>query len=382
MRKPPPFVSLVCEHFKELPDPRVERTRLHSLLNVLVMALSGVIAGADGWDDLAAFAKVNKGWFATFLELPAGVPSADTFRRVLSSLEPRGFEKCFRELVAGLAQSVEGEVVAIDGKSLRGAITKAGSKTPLHLVHVWATKQRLLLSQRGIQGGASGEVAASLEMLGLLDLRKAIVTTDANGCTAEMTTAIRAQGADYVLALKGNRGKQHGYVEQLFAAAETEKYAGVATHVSRDKGHGRLETRTVRVLEPTDWPDAKRLPWTDRRTAVQIERSRQVNGKTSVERHYYVSSLPPDAEAHARVVREHWGIENHLHWALDVTFGEDRRVIRDEVGAQNFALLARLALMLLRNEKSEKYGAPIKRKMAGWNPDYIFRVLTAGLSKT
>jgi predicted transposase YbfD/YdcC len=380
-KHPPPFVSLVCEHFKDLPDPRIERTRLHSLLNVLVMALSCVVAGADGWDAMAAFAKLNRKWFEGFLDLPAGVPSADTFRRVLSSLEPKAFEKCFRELVTGLAQSLEGEVVAIDGKALRGAIQKAGSKTPLHLVHVWATKQRLLLSQRAVTRGASGEVAASLEMLALLDLRKAIVTTDANGCTAEMTTAIRAQGADYVLALKGNRGKQHEYVERLFADAEARRYVGVPKHVTRDDAHGRVEKRIVRVLEPTDWPTAKRAQWTDRRTAVQIERVRRVNGKTSTERHYYVSSLPPDPETHARVVREHWGIENHLHWSLDVTFGEDRRIIRDEVGAQNFALLARLALMLLRNEKSEKYGAPIKRKMAGWNPDYIFRVLTAGITK-
>jgi predicted transposase YbfD/YdcC len=381
MRKHPPFVSLVCDHFKDLPDPRVERTRLHSLLNVLVMALSGVIAGADGWDDIATFARMQKEWFKTFLDLPAGVPSADTFRRVLSSLEPRAFEKCFRELVAGLAQSFEGEVVAIDGKSLRGAITKAGSTMPLHLVHVWATKQRLLLSQRAVANGAAGEVAASLEMLAMLDLEGAIVTTDANGCTAEMTTAIRARGAHYVLALKGNRGKQHEYVKQLFAEAERKRYAGAPTHITRDDAHGRVEKRTLRVLEPTDWPAGKRSPWTDRRTAVQIERVRRVSGKTTKERHYYVSSLPPEPDTHARVVREHWGIENHLHWSLDVTFGEDRRIIRDEVGAQNFALISRLALMLLRNEKSEKYGAPIKRKMAGWNPDYIFRVLTAGLSK-
>jgi predicted transposase YbfD/YdcC len=345
------------------------------------MALSCVIAGADGWDAMAAFAKLNRKWFESYLDLPAGVPSADTFRRVFSSLEPKAFEKCFRELVTGLAQSLEGEVVAIDGKALRGAIDKAGSKTPLHLVHVWATKQRLLLSQRAVTHGASGEVAASLEMLALLDLRKAIVTTDANGCTAEMTTAIRARGADYVLALKGNRGKQHEYVEELFAAAEAKRYAGVPAHVTRDAAHGRVEKRIIRVLEPTDWPAGKRAQWTDRRTAVQIERVRRINGKTSTERHYYVSSLPPDSDLHARVVREHWGIENHLHWALDVTFGEDRRIIRDEAGAQNFALLARLALMLLRNEKSEKYGAPIKRKMAGWNPDYIFRVLTAGITK-
>jgi hypothetical protein len=146
-KHPPPFVSLVCDHFKDLPDPRIERTRLHSLLNVVMMALSCVIAGADGWDAMAAFAKLNKKWFEGFLDLPAGVPSADTFRRVLSSLEPRAFEKCFRELVTGLAQSLEGEVVAIDGKALRGAIHKAGSKTPLHL---WATKLRLLLSQRAV----------------------------------------------------------------------------------------------------------------------------------------------------------------------------------------------------------------------------------------
>jgi predicted transposase YbfD/YdcC len=380
-RHPPPFVSLVCDHFKDLPDPRVERTRLHSLMNILVMALCGVVSGADGWDQLSAFAKNRKEWLESFLDMPSGVPCADTFSRVFSSLEPKAFEKCFRELVAGLAKSFEGEVIAIDGKSLKGAIKKAGSKTPLHLVHVWATQQRLLLSQRAVTRGASGETRASMEMLALLDLKGGIVTTDANGCTADMTTAIRAQGADYVLALKGNRGKQHKYVKQLFAAAEAKRYAGVPTHVTRDDAHGRVEERIVRVLEPSEWPAGKRAQWTDRRTAVQVERVRLVNGKTSTERHYYVSSLPPDPEVHARVVREHWGIENHLHWSLDVTFAEDRRIIRNEVGAQNFALMARIALMLLRNEKSEKHGAPTKRKIAAWNPDYIFRVLTAGISK-
>ena len=376
---PPPFVSLICDHFDDLPDPRIERTRLHSLVNILVMTLCGVISGADGWESLEVFAKSRAEWFRTFLDMPGRTPSADTFRRVLSSLDPKAFEKCFRELIAGIAGSFQGEVVAIDGKSLRGAIQKAGSTTPLHLVHVWATSQRLLLSQRAV-GGAYGEVAATLEMLELLDLRGAIVTTDANGCTAEMTTAIRAKGADYVLALKGNRSRQHSFIVDLFDEAARAKYVGLATHESRDEAHGRIEKRVLRVLEPASWPAAKRADWTDRRTAVLIERTRIVKGKKSLERHYYVSSLPPDPKVHAKVVRAHWGVENHLHWALDVTWGEDRRTIRDEVGAQNFALLTRLALMLLRNERTDKHGAPTKRKKAAWEPEYLLRVLTAGIS--
>lgn len=379
MPKRVPFVSLVCQHFEELPDPRIERTRAHSLLNILVMALCGVIVGVDGWDSLALFAKSRADWLRTFLDIPGRTPSADTFRRVFSSLDPKAFEKCFRQFISSIAQSFEGEVVAIDGKSLRGAIDKAGSTTPLHLVHVWATNQRLLLSQRAVRG-APGEVAASVEMLECLDLRGAIVTTDANGCTGKMTTAVRARGADYVLALKGNRGTHHKYVIEQFEAAAKNKYAGVPTYRSRDKAHGRKEERVLRVLELASWPETRAHDWTDRRTAVLIERTREVHGKTSVEKHYYVSSLPPDPKVHAGVVRAHWGVENHLHWALDVTWGEDRRIIRDKTGAQNFALLTRLALMLLRSEKTEKLSAPMKRKMAGWNPDYLLRVLSAGIT--
>jgi predicted transposase YbfD/YdcC len=377
-RTPSKFIECIVEHFDGLDDPRVARTRRHPLINILVIGLAGVAAGASGWEGLEQFAASRKDWLRTFLDLPHGTPSADTIRRVFASLNPRAFEECFRNVIAEFARSVAGEVVAIDGKSLRGAIKQAGSKTPLHMVHVWATEQRLLLSQRAV-GGAFDEVSATLEMLKLLELKNAIVTTDANGCTAEMTTAIRARGANYVLALKGNRGPQHKYVVGLFAEAAKSGYAGLSMHETTNTGHGRTERRTVRVLEPREWPDPKRLPWTDRRSAVMIERRRLVRGKETLETHYYLSSLPPDAAAHAHAIRAHWGIENHLHWALDVTFGEDRQRIRDKTAAENFAIINRLALMLLRNEKTDKHGAPTKRQRCAWEVDYLARVLTAGI---
>lgn len=380
-RTPPKLVTIIHHHFGDLEDPRIERTRAHPLINVLVMALGGVLAGASGWDPLEVFARTHKKFFEQILEMPAGTPSADTFRRVFEALDPTAFERCFRGFIAELAKPFAGEVIAIDGKSVRGAIDKAGSTTPMHLVHVWATEQRLLLSQRAVSG-AYAEVSAALEMLQFLDVEGATITLDANGCTAKMTTAIREKKAHYVLALKANRGAQYRFAVDQFAALEKRRYAGVPTYRTSEDAHGRHEERTVRVLEPAAdaWPIPKRDDWTERRTLVLIDRLRVVNGKRSVETHYYVSSHAPDPKQLAQAIRAHWSVENHLHWQLDVTWGEDRRLIRDRTGAQNFALVSRLALMMLRNEKTDRHGAPTKRLRAGWDPDYLLRVLTAGIA--
>jgi predicted transposase YbfD/YdcC len=376
--RPPRAVEIMLRYFGSLEDPRIDRTKAHPLENIIVMALCGAIAGADGWDALEAFAESRAEWFATFLDMPNGTPSADTFRRVFSALDPIRFADQFRHWMVAFAGELEGEVVAIDGKTLRGAVGHATQESALHLLHVWATEQQLLLAQRAV-AGAPGEVQAIPELIKLLDLKGAVVTTDANGCTATVTQAIRDAGADYVLALKGNRGRLHAHVEQQFETAAARSYHGVPTFRSKETSHGRTEERVVRALHLEDWESSNRSQWVDLNTIALVERTRVVAGKSTAERHFYIASLPADAKRIAHAVRAHWGIENQLHWCLDVAFDEDRRRIRDEVAAQNFATIARYALSLLTREKTAKYGLPTKRKKAAWDNDYLMRVLTGGL---
>jgi predicted transposase YbfD/YdcC len=371
----PPAIRFAIDAFAPVEDPRIDRTKLHPLTNVLVMSLCGAVAGANGWDEIAAFARSHLSWFVTVLEIPNGAPSADTFRRVFEAIDPGELEAALRRWIASVSESFAGEVVAIDGKSLKAAIKKAGSTTPLHLLHAWAVDQHLLLGQQRVEG-APGEVAAIPTLLKRLKIEDAIVTTDANGCTKAVTSAIREAKADYVLALKGNRGPLHAQVKNLFAAAEGRKFRGIATHRSKTKAHGRTETRVVRALPLAEGTVSS--DWSDAKTVVMIDRTREVGGKTTTERHYYIASVEADAEKLGRAIRSHWRIENNLHWTLDVAFNEDSRRIRDERSAENFALVARLALMMLKRSP-DKLSIALKRKRAGWEPDYLSRLLADGI---
>ena len=341
---------LLAEHFEDLPDPRVERTRLHPLINVIFIAVCAVIGGADGWDSIASFARARRDWFRGFLDLTDGVPSADTFRRVFEALDAKALEERLMSWVSSVCEPLRGQVIATDGKSVKGAVGRDGSLGPLHLAHVWATEQRLLLAQRAVDG-APGEIGAVPELLRLLDIKGAAVTADANGCTAATTQAVREQKANYVLALKGNRGTLHDFVKRQFATIRKVQEGGAVT-VTR--GHGRTEVRTVWTLEPEEWPAAE--GWQDLRSAVMVRRARLVDGRTKVEWAYVVSNLPKNSRLLKKATRQHWHVENGLHWVLDVAFGEDDCRIRDQNAARNFATMNRFALMLLRRESSLKHG--------------------------
>jgi len=343
-------------------------------MNVLVMALSGALAGATGWDEMAIFAKSRLKLFAEFLSVPNGSPSADTFRRVFEMIDARDLEAALRQWVASVSKSFEGEVVAIDGKSLRGAIEAAGSTTPLHMLHVYATRQGLLLGQQRVDG-APGEIAAIPEILKRMHIKGAIVTTDANNCTQAITAAIRKGDADYVLALKGNRRSLHGDVEELFTQAEQRGFRGTRVHRSTDKGHGREEQRVVRTMA---WLDAP-AKWTDLKSIVMIDRTRIIAGESTTERSYYITSMAPDPTALGQAIRDHWRIENNLHWVLDVAFDEDSRKIRNQTSAENFAVLARLALMMLKRSPT-KLSINLKRASARWSEDYLRELLVGGIS--
>jgi predicted transposase YbfD/YdcC len=381
----PLVVTVAFDAFADIEDPRINRTKRHSLMNVLVMSLCGAVCGANGWEELEAFAEEREKWFATFLEIPHGVPSADTFRRVFEVLDPRELESALQKWIASVSESFAGEVVAIDGKSLKASIKKAGSTTPLHLLHAWAVGQHLLLGQQRVDG-APGEIAAIPELLKRLKIDGAIVTTDANGCTKAVTSAVRDANADYVLALKGNRGPIHKHVKEWFAAAEARKFRGIPVHRSKTKAHGRIEERVVRALPVVE--GAVSSEWRDLKTVVMIERTRKTSGESKAERHYYLTSLESDVDKLAHTIRAHWGIENNLHWMLDVAFSEDSRRIRDERSAENFALVSRLALMMLKRAPGRPAGTRaakhlsvnIKRKKAASSPNYMFELLVNGLA--
>jgi predicted transposase YbfD/YdcC len=376
-RKPrSPALDSLLDAFSEVPDPRIDRRRFHPLVNVLTMALFGAICGADGWEALAIYAEERAEFFATFMKMPKGTPSADTFRRVFEALDPKAFQDAFRKWLKPFLENLEGQTVALDGKTLRGALAHAAGKSgAFHLMHVWATEQSLLLAQQAV-GGAPGEIQAAVELLKLLDLKGATVTADANSCTAGISTAVREAGADYVLALKGNRGALHRHVEALFLEAARDGYRGVKRFESEDRAHGRIEYRLVRGLPIGDLPPRIASTWTDLKTAVLVERVR-ADKNVTLDRAYFVTNHAADPKLLATRIRGHWSIENQLHHCLDVSFAEDRRRIHDENGAQNFALVTRYALSLLKREPT-KMSVAMKRRKAAWGETYLLDVLSHG----
>jgi predicted transposase YbfD/YdcC len=340
----------------------VARARKYPLLHVLVMALCAALGGADGFKAIALFVKDRRALFEELLgvRLKKGTPCTDTFRRVFGALNAPAFEEAFRGFIGALGASTQGQVVALDGKAVRGALKEGGGV--LHLVHVWAVEQRLLLAQRAVDG-APGEVGALPELIRALQVEGATLTVDANGCTKEVAQACQEKGADYVLALKGNRSTLHAFVFSLFVLQAWQ--GGLPQGKRRNQrqrthAHGRCEVREV---------------W-----AVLVRRERHLPGQpVQLQWRLYISSLPAHAPRLARTIRQHWGVENGLHWVLDVQMGEDRRRVRHQTAAENLALLNRLALTLLKSETTARMGIGLKRQHVAGNRDYLLRVLSAGL---
>jgi predicted transposase YbfD/YdcC len=329
---------------------------------------------------MAAFARAKHEWLASFLEFPKGVPSADTLRRVMAALEPQALAACFRSWVSALAGALKGEVVAVDGKAVKGAVEAANRTTPLYLLHVWATEQRLLLGQRAV-GGAPGESPGAEAVLKLLALTGAVVTGDANLCTKRVAQTVLAQGANYVLALKGNRGPVYTQVQQFWSGAAAQDFAGVAVRRVRrlNIGHGRTEERRSFAVAPSRLsPLVQR--WPGVASVIMVERIRRTAERTQHGCHYYLSSLPPKVTTLHHAIRQHWRVANDLHWCLDVSFGEDHCRIRDLRAAENVAMVRRMALQLLKRQPGETVGVPIRRLRAGWDNAYLVQVLSTGLT--
>jgi predicted transposase YbfD/YdcC len=334
--KPGKLRAALVTHFETLEDPRVERTREHEWLDMVAIAICGVVCGADGWVDVAKFGQAKEEWLRTFLALPGGIPSHDTFGRVFGRLDPEQFAACFASWVAGVAEALGFKHVAIDGKTARRSHDRGRGKAALHLVSAWATECHVSLGQVAVAEG-SNEIPAIPKLLGLLDLEGALVTIDALGCQKEVAQEIRERGADYLLAVKGNQGRLYEDIEALHAAALANGCAGVDSYGEQRRSHGREEVRACWVYRDVDKVRDREL-WPDLRSLVVVVRDRTEGEKNSCEVCYYISSRRASAKKFLQAARGHWGIENSLHWVLDVTFDEDGGRVRKDHGPANLAL--------------------------------------------
>lgn len=370
-----PVSRSLFDSLEEVPDPRRERTKLHQLVDILVIAVCATICAAETWEEIAEFGQAKEGWFRKFLALPNGIPSHDTFRRVFLLINPQQFQEAFLLWMRSVAQVIDGEVVAIDGKAARGARTADG-KEGLRMVSAWAAEQRLVLGQLKT-AEKSNEIRAIPLLLKLLELRGCIVTIDAMGCQREIAAQIISQQADHVLSLKGNQGVLHEEVAEYFAWAQATKFKDIAYDycTTIEKDHGRIEARRCFVTEDTGWFTEK-AEWAGLRSFIMVESEREVLGQAAtVERRYFISSLGADAKQALRAVRAHWRVENSLHWVLDVAFREDACRTRTGHAPENLATLRHMAVNLLKQERSCKLGVKSKRLKAGWDESYMLKIL-------
>jgi predicted transposase YbfD/YdcC len=369
----------LTEHFASVEDPRAEHLIDHKLIEIILMAICAVICGAETWTDVELFGNERLDWLRQFLELKNGIPSHDTFGRVFARIDSQQFQACFATWVQAVFQATKGQVIALDGKQARRSHDRTNDKNAIHVVSAWATANHLVLGQQKVDE-KSNEITAIPELLRLLDVNGCIVTIDAMGCQTEIAEEIIDQEADYVLSVKENQGNLLEDIDLFFQLAHQNDFKKVDHTYDRtvNKGHGRIEIRQCWAISGEDsLPFLRRHDqWKGLQTIAKVDNQRQVNGKTTVETRYYISSLPNEAKKILHAARTHWGVENSLHWILDVAMGEDNSRIRKDNAPENMAVLRRIALNLLKKEKTLKRGIQGKRLKAAMNPDYLLKVLT------
>ena len=380
MRKKP--LEAIEEHFSKVSDPRVDRTKEHKLIDIITIAICAVICGAEGWVDIELFGKSKLAWLKTFLELPNGIPSHDTFGRVFSRIDAQEFQFAFYEWVWAVNDIVQGQIINIDGKQLRGSKDKVLGKRAIYMVSAWAEENELVLGQRKVDE-KSNEITTIPELLKLLALAGCIVTIDAMGTQTNIAKAIVEAKADYVLSVKENQGHLYEDISVLFGVdqAQNFKYASLAYAQTTNKGHGRIEVRECWSTSNPQYLDLLRgqYDWMGLQSIAMVVSTRIIEGKETKRVRYYISSLPSDAQRLLSIVRKHWSIENDLHWVLDVAMNEDHCRVRKDQAPENFAVLRHIALNLLKQEKSAKGGIHAKQLQAGWKEDYLLKVLAAGI---
>ena len=364
-------------HFEALTDPRIERSKEHLLIDIVAIAILAVISGADGWGAIELYGKAKYEWLKGFLELPNGIPSHDTFSRVFARIEPKQFQECFLSWVNSITKKLELEVIAIDGKTMKQSYDRNQSQKPLHIVSAWSASHQLVLGQKKVNK-KSNEVTAIPALLELLEIEKTIITIDALGCQKEIAGLIIKKKGDYLLALKGNQKLIHKDVKNWFELARKEEFAGRehSYYQQIEGGHHRVEKRQIWTVAVSELPPLHNQSlWTGLKTVVMVVSERRLWNKTTTEVRFYLSSLASNAEKIAQAIRSHWGIENSLHWTLDVTFSEDKSRIRKDHSPENFALLRRLAVNLLKQEKEFKGSLKMKRYLAGMDNNYLVQIL-------
>ncbi len=371
-----PQQTTISQHFANLPDPRIDRTKEHNLVDIITIALCAVLCGADNWVDIETFGQAKEAWLRTFLSLPNGIPSHDTFGRVFARLDPVAFQRCFLNWVKAVAPTTTGQV-AIDGKTLRGSHDRADGKAALHLVSAWAVKSGLVLGQLAVDA-KSNEITAIPALLELLAIEGCLVTIDAMGCQTAIADQIVRQGADYVLALKANQGNLYDEVQATFALAQANDGADLAAASydevrTVDKNHGRLEIRRIwTIKDPAVLAYLNPAgAWSNLQSIGMVSAERRIGTDVTTDTRYYLSSRSLGAGDLGEAVRTHWEIENRLHWVLDVTFREDDHRTRAGHSAENFAVLRHLALNILRRDKVVRGSIATKRFKAALTEQYL-----------
>lgn len=369
----------LTEHFALLEDPRAEHLTDHKLIDIIMIAICAVICGAETWTDIELFGNERFDWLRQFLELENGIPSHDTFGRVFAGIDAEQFQVCFASWVQAVFHATKGQVIAVDGKQARRSHDRTNGKHAIHVISAWATANHLVLGQRKVDE-KSNEITAIPELLRLLDVSGCIVTIDAIGCQTEIAEQIIDQEADYVLTVKENQGHLYEDIDLFFQLAHQNDFQKINYTFDRtvNKGHGRIETRQCWAISGEDSLQFLRdhEQWKGLRTIAKVNSQRQVKSKITIETRYYISSLPNDAKKILQAARSHWGVENSLHWVLDVAMGEDDSRIRKDNAPENMAALRRIALNLLKQEKTLKRGIQGKRLKAALSPDYLLKVLT------
>jgi predicted transposase YbfD/YdcC len=371
-------VGSIAKHFGKVKDPRIDRTKHHKLLDIILIAICGVICGADGWVDIALFGKSKLEWLKTFMKLPNGIPSHDTFGRVFAAINPEEFEKSFLEWVQAINELTQGQVIALDGKQLRGSQGGENGKNAIYMVSAWATENELVLGQRKVDD-KSNEITAIPKLLKMLEITGCIVTIDAIGTQTKIAKTIVERGGDYLLAVKENQGNLYEDIHDLFEDDQQHNFEDAPYQHAKsvNKDHGRIEIRQCWAISDPEYMaqirDQER--WHALKSLVMIVSERRMGDKSEVQTRYFITSLDSDAEKILKVKRSHWGIENRLHWVLDIAFNEDHSRVRKDNAPQNFAVLRHMALNLLKQEHSIKVGIKVKRLKCGWDVDYLLKVL-------
>ena len=368
----------VLQHFQDLPDPRLDRTKVHPLMSVITIALFAILSGADGFVGIEAYGKAKQSWLETFIDLPSGIPSHDTFGRVFAALCPKALEERFLSWVNSITETLQINLIHIDGKTTRGSYDREKKLKALHTVSAWSSEHGLVLAQQKVEG-KTNEIKAVPLILKLLNLKGAVITLDAMGTQLDIVRQIKAGGGDYVIGLKGNQGNLNQGIRDWFQEAEARAWNDISFSADEtvNGGHHRIERRQVMAVNVDQLPPLHRQSqWVGLTTVVRIRSTRQLWNKTTQEDRFYISSLLPKAALHNRVIRSHWSVENSLHWVLDVTFNEDASRIRQGHAAQNLNLVRRLSVNLLKRESS-KVSLKMKRYKAGLDNDFLLKILAA-----